>query len=233
MWPKLREKPNLREISVYRTPGEPRVHASERLAWILFDGKRPQDMPRSQTCPAKALERVLVRALPGWTGGMSVRWSAKFLLADCGNVADAAFLRGVYLYSAMLGKVAFPEGLRDMDDVQRLVASSAPSAPSAPAASSPSCPVAPSAPSGAAAGRDSAGRQPEPRGRSTGEASRAAKKLRAKSTAVAVACQRTLAHPAPRPAPPPAPRGRSWGKRSRADDGSRVANPAPSKKVAR
>ena len=135
LWPRHREPPNLAMTSVFRTSKEPKVYASERFSCVLFNGKRPQDLPKHDGYPHPALERLLDARLPGWKGGTTRRWSAAGLLADCGNIADAAFLRAVYLYSAMLGPHLFPDGIRNMEGVNALVAT--PDGPPAAKADSP------------------------------------------------------------------------------------------------
>ena len=44
---------------------------------------------------------------------MVARWPASDLLRDSGHIADLAFMRGVWVYTAIVGKDAFPRGLNE------------------------------------------------------------------------------------------------------------------------
>ena len=111
LWPQSVKSDRLRMISVHRNPAEPRVYASEEFSWELYDGKSPGQVRKEIGAPPTALLTLLNKRCPGFADLFRYRMSAMDFLSAAGQIADAAFLKAVWAYSAVLRRRNFPEGL--------------------------------------------------------------------------------------------------------------------------
>ena len=85
------------------------MYCSERFSWVLYNNKRPQDLPSSLSEPAHALNRLIEKTLPMYKYFLNL--PAQDLLQDSAWVADLAYVRAVWAYSSITGKDVFPYGL--------------------------------------------------------------------------------------------------------------------------
>ena len=108
-------------VHCHRTSQQPKIYASERFSWELFNHRRPQDMRPVDCDPVCRLRWLLQDCCPGYRGlfetsdlvtkHKSRRWPSSALMQQSGNVADLAFLRGVWLYTSVMTPMHFPHGL--------------------------------------------------------------------------------------------------------------------------
>ena len=107
-WSKSTE--GLRMVVVHHVSPETKVYASENFSWILLNEKRPQELSTTHGSVVSAFAKVLERCLPSYSK-LARRWPAQDLLKDSNAIADLAFVRGVWVYSQLLGPEKFPEGI--------------------------------------------------------------------------------------------------------------------------
>ena len=128
-WPDMSfmETPqNLEPVHIYKKSKDPQIYASPNFTKVLFNGGRPQEMRPTDAVPHTRLQQLLGQCLPGYKHVVS-HYHAADLLRHA-QVADTAFLRGVWAYTYVVGKEVFPLGL-DSWPPPDVTASSEPSEP--------------------------------------------------------------------------------------------------------
>ena len=86
----------LRDISCGR--GQ-KVCSSEAFAFVLFEGRRPQEFNPQNADPVVALNKLTAKVLPRYSQVVK-RYPVEDLLRDSNLIADGAFLRAVWAYSS-------------------------------------------------------------------------------------------------------------------------------------
>ena len=84
--------------------------SSQEFAEVIFRGNRPQEMTPHNADPQVLLKVLINRLLPRYND-VAGRYPVDDLLRDSNQVADGAFVRAVFAYSATLGLDHFPCGL--------------------------------------------------------------------------------------------------------------------------
>jgi hypothetical protein len=107
-WPQKTK--DLRLVVVHHVSPETKIYASENFSWILCREKKPQELSTTHGSVVSLLAKTLERCLPSYSQ-VARRWSSQDLLRDSNSIADLAFVRGVWVYSQILGLEKFPEGI--------------------------------------------------------------------------------------------------------------------------
>ena len=113
----------MRDISCGRTKKGEEIFSSERFCWVLFGGRRPQELTPLNANPLTALSKLIQRTLPQYSEVVT-RYPVVDLLRDSNRIADGAYVRAVWAYSAALGKDTFPDGVYEWPPPQDSAASS-------------------------------------------------------------------------------------------------------------
>ena len=90
-----------------------KIWASEAFSWRLLNHRKPESTSALHRAPCLLLDQLLRNSCPGYESLCSKRWSGKALLEESQNIADIAFLSGVFRFSAAVGETAFPLGLHE------------------------------------------------------------------------------------------------------------------------
>lgn len=100
-------------VSVHDGGKSKKIWATDQFQHILFKGKRPQDLKPHEANPDDRLAELVRNTCPGYFHllGLGYMYGAKRMIESSGYVADLAYVRMVWIYSKLMGKDVFKDGL--------------------------------------------------------------------------------------------------------------------------
>ncbi|CAE7467252.1 pip [Symbiodinium sp. CCMP2592] len=104
---------DLKMVNPNGSKSDAKIWASEAFCWRLLNHRTPESTSALHRAPCLLLDQLLRNTCPGYESLCSKRWSGRALLEESQNIADIAFLAGVFRFSAAVGVTAFPLGLHE------------------------------------------------------------------------------------------------------------------------